>query len=577
MSADFDVNRATAIIERAIAANMFETMPASDADKIVEAEKLVELARQVEVVRNAWVAQGGEEVAAERVPHWPVAEEILLEANVFVGSDRAATNGSSVASADERPIEYQGDSHDLPSAPPSSGEEREPPEPASSAPTPGAPPTQPGGDAHAGATTTDPLAEAKSPQSVGSTGALKPAKGEPWEDAQGVEWEVLAYTGGPSVEVRKVSTGEQTVVPLGMLKRRIGHVQETAAAALQGDHEQESTNVIDSFTGSHEFLSNFSHSPIEIDGIAYQTVEHAFQAHKTLDPDDRRAVAAQSTPGWAKKAGRALDLRSDWEEVKVDVMRSCLELKFAPGGDLARRLDETGDVQLVEGNTWGDTYWGVCGGVGENVLGQLLMERREKNREQREPPPEPEVVTTPDPGRPDEPVDAPEPEQPSVPEHDDEGDDEYQRILADTEERYTPVGMPIPRDLADPPDVKPENFDEVDDRTARALHSRYNALAARAKYLHNVEDARARGCSMVRKIAMRGARREARRELGKDATVTELDGWAEDNNEFVRTWGDRARKHEEQASAWKTFFDIYTQHVVVLSRDWSMRDKQLNA
>ena len=64
----------------------------------------------------------------------------------------------------------------------------------------------------------------------------------------------------------------------------------------------------------------------------------------------------------------------------AEVMRGLLARKFAPGTELAARLLATGDAQLVEGNTWGDRFWGVCRGQGRNQLGQLLMERRDQLR-----------------------------------------------------------------------------------------------------------------------------------------------------------------------------------------------------
>lgn len=73
-----------------------------------------------------------------------------------------------------------------------------------------------------------------------------------------------------------------------------------------------------------------------------------------------------------------MKMREDWEAIKIDVMRYCLQEKFSAGSDLAAKLIATGDCELVEGNTWGDVFWGVCRGTGENRLGRLLMERREE-------------------------------------------------------------------------------------------------------------------------------------------------------------------------------------------------------
>jgi ribA/ribD-fused uncharacterized protein len=129
------------------------------------------------------------------------------------------------------------------------------------------------------------------------------------------------------------------------------------------------------FRDATEFLSNFYSSPIEYDGTEYPTVEHAFQAAKTLDLNQRAAIQAAPGPSEAKRLGRSADLRPDWEEVKVDIMRELLRVKFSDT-TLQEKLLKTGDRVLVEGNTWGDTFWGVCRGKGENHLGLLLMEIR---------------------------------------------------------------------------------------------------------------------------------------------------------------------------------------------------------
>lgn len=135
-------------------------------------------------------------------------------------------------------------------------------------------------------------------------------------------------------------------------------------------------NKIDCFDGEYAFLSNFYESPIEKDGIIYPTNEHFFQAMKTLDNEERKRIAAAETPGKAKRMGRSVKLRPDWEQSKFQIMKEGLALKFLCHKDLAEKLVATGDAQLIEGNWWGDTTWGVCNGVGKNHLGKLLMEIR---------------------------------------------------------------------------------------------------------------------------------------------------------------------------------------------------------
>lgn len=133
------------------------------------------------------------------------------------------------------------------------------------------------------------------------------------------------------------------------------------------------------FTGPYRWLSNFYECQIDVDGILYPTVEHAFQAHKTLDPELRYKIALLGPPSAAKSAGRNLTLRPDWEEVKIDVMRDLLRQKFSQRF-FGKLLLQTGDSHLEEGNYWGDRFWGTCGGTGENNLGKLIMEIREELR-----------------------------------------------------------------------------------------------------------------------------------------------------------------------------------------------------
>lgn len=147
--------------------------------------------------------------------------------------------------------------------------------------------------------------------------------------------------------------------------------------------------VIDSFTGNWRFLSNFSLDTMHVPGDTrwsgeWRTAEHLFQAMKTRDPSEIDRVRSATTPGIAKRLGRKVALRSDWDEVRIPSMQMVILCKFKYGSLLAERLLNTGEAQLVEGNTWGDTFWGVCDGVGENWLGRILMHRRELLQAARE-------------------------------------------------------------------------------------------------------------------------------------------------------------------------------------------------
>lgn len=137
-----------------------------------------------------------------------------------------------------------------------------------------------------------------------------------------------------------------------------------------------STTKIDSFRGEYRWLSNFWPVDVQLDGMTFPSVEHGYVAAKTTDLARRADVQVCGSPGAAKRLGRYMPLRHDWGAVRLPVMRDLLWQKFSHQ-DLRMRLMSTGDAVLVEGNTWGDTFWGVCNGLGENHLGELLMEIRD--------------------------------------------------------------------------------------------------------------------------------------------------------------------------------------------------------
>ena len=117
------------------------------------------------------------------------------------------------------------------------------------------------------------------------------------------------------------------------------------------------------------------------EGRKYPTVEHAYQAAKTDDIEHQIQIQTAETPGIAKRMGRKYGpkpgtvLAQQWEKEKEGVMLSLLQQKFAQPW-FRKQLLATSNAELVEGNTWNDTYWGVCGGAGKNRLGLLLMQVR---------------------------------------------------------------------------------------------------------------------------------------------------------------------------------------------------------
>lgn len=140
------------------------------------------------------------------------------------------------------------------------------------------------------------------------------------------------------------------------------------------------TDKISNFIGQYHFLSNQYSSTVYLDGKPYPTVEHAYQASKTTSETQRETIRGVKDPSEAKKLGRAVTLRPDWQDVRVLMMRDFVRQKFT-SPFLRHMLLETGDVDLVHGNGWNDIFFGVCRGRGENWLGRILMELRNEIRQ----------------------------------------------------------------------------------------------------------------------------------------------------------------------------------------------------
>lgn len=140
--------------------------------------------------------------------------------------------------------------------------------------------------------------------------------------------------------------------------------------------------TIDRFDSTiNHFLSNFSLCSVKFEGLTYISVEHAYQAAKSLDEDVRKLVMSEPTPARAKRRGKAIVLRPNWDNIKFDIMHDLLVQKFASDTTFERKLLDTGDAILIEGNYWHDLCWGQCycprhKWEGGNALGNMLMEIR---------------------------------------------------------------------------------------------------------------------------------------------------------------------------------------------------------
>lgn len=135
-------------------------------------------------------------------------------------------------------------------------------------------------------------------------------------------------------------------------------------------------------SGGYEAFSNFARYGFRVDGQYYETNEHFFQSKKFEGTAHETAVAAAPGPGTAQRWGkdRSRPLRSDWEQVKHDVMLTGLRAKFTQNPQLLKLLLSTSSEELIEDSPV-DYYWG-CGksGSGKNMLGKLLMQLREQLR-----------------------------------------------------------------------------------------------------------------------------------------------------------------------------------------------------
>mgnify|MGYP000706972747 CR=1 FL=1 len=132
--------------------------------------------------------------------------------------------------------------------------------------------------------------------------------------------------------------------------------------------------MISDFRGEYAFLSNFADSPLYYKGLRVANAA-AFQAQKATDRQTKESFCSMRAIV-AKKTGKKIDLISDWEKVKLSVMFEVVFAKFSQNEELKQKLLATGNEELVEGNNWGDTFWGAVNGVGENHLGKILVKVR---------------------------------------------------------------------------------------------------------------------------------------------------------------------------------------------------------
>lgn len=136
--------------------------------------------------------------------------------------------------------------------------------------------------------------------------------------------------------------------------------------------------MIKEFQGEFRWLSNFAPCKVFYEGLVYGSVENAYQAAKTNNQKDKLKMSTLSS-GEAKRFGRKIVVRDDWEDDKLRVMEELLCIKFSQEPYISKLLG-TGSCKIQEGNRWGDKFWGVClkTGEGKNNLGLLIMNIRDR-------------------------------------------------------------------------------------------------------------------------------------------------------------------------------------------------------
>lgn len=142
--------------------------------------------------------------------------------------------------------------------------------------------------------------------------------------------------------------------------------------------------MIKEFKNEFRWLSNFFPCRIVLKGREYKSVEHAYMSAKCDDEDWKLFCQFTEKPGEVKKSSRKIKLREDWESIKINIMKDCIDQKFNQE-PLKTKLLETGEEELQEGNTWGDKFWGIDlkTGKGLNYLGKIIMcKRHELQRKQ---------------------------------------------------------------------------------------------------------------------------------------------------------------------------------------------------
>ena len=141
--------------------------------------------------------------------------------------------------------------------------------------------------------------------------------------------------------------------------------------------------MIRAFNNQYKWLSNFSPVALRVNGLSFPTLEHAYQAYRATNEEDREKIRTALTPGQAKRIAHSVEQDPEFPARRVEIMTKLLEAKFRKP-KLKAKLKATGKQELVEGNNWHDNFYGNClcrpcaTITGHNMLGKLLMKIRDE-------------------------------------------------------------------------------------------------------------------------------------------------------------------------------------------------------
>ena len=164
--------------------------------------------------------------------------------------------------------------------------------------------------------------------------------------------------------------------------KNVGTKEMTEQMVLGEEPKMYEKEPVTHFRKEYGFLSNMYDCPVTYKGHTFGSSEAAYQAQRCANPKDAEQFVSMSGRD-AKITAKKVKTRADWDSVKAEIMEEIVRTKFTQNPELGKKLLATGNRELVEGNHWHDTYWGVCNGVGKNMLGNILMKVREELQKEK--------------------------------------------------------------------------------------------------------------------------------------------------------------------------------------------------